>query len=406
MLDLLVKGANVAGYSGSMDVAVSGGRITQVSSVVDAEAAVVVQAKGGFLASSFVDSHMHIDKALVQSSDGSENLKDAIEESNRYFQSVRGRAASDIEKRASKLLRWAATAGTCAVKTHITINEYYGMAGFDVLWDMKRKFRGVIDVYNITPWYNEFDAQWHAAAKKGMIDFVGGYPGLLGGDDYAAEVDQIFALALKYGLPVDLHVNESDAPDIRCFEYVLKKPIQTGMQGRVSCSHVPGLNAVDDETAARVLDLAAQAQVNIITLPSCNLYLMGRADKEPVRRGLTRVREFQKRGVNVAFASDNVRDHFRPFGNADMLQESLLSAQVLQYGTKKLMNLIYDMGTICPAKNALLRDYGVQPGCRADFVLYDEKSAPEAIVAQKSRRLVVKDGRIIAKRGKLIKGIG
>ncbi len=406
MLDILIKGATVNGFTGKMDVAVTGGRITQVSPAIEAEAETTVQAKGGFLAPSFVDSHMHIDKALVESSDGSENLKDAIEESNRYFQSVRGVAAKDIERRASKLLRWAAAAGTCAVKTHITINEYYDMAGFDVLWDMKRRFRGVIDVYNITPWYKEFDAQWHAAAKKGMIDFVGGYPGLLGGDDYAAEVDQIFALALKYGLPVDLHVNESDSPDVRCFEYVLKKTIQTGMQGRVSCSHVTGLNAVDDDTAARVLDLAAQAQVNIITLPSCNLYLMGRADKEPVRRGLTRVRELQKRGVNVAFASDNVRDHFRPFGNADMLQEALLSAQVLQYGTKKLMNLIYDMGTVCPAKNALLQDYGVEPGCRADFVLYDERSAPEAIVAQKPRRLVVKDGRIIAKRGKLVKGIG
>ena len=401
MLDILIKGAAISGFPGKMDIAVSEGKIVQVSPAIDAEANTIVQAKGGFLAPSFVDSHMHIDKALVESSDGSENLKDAIEESNRYFQSVRGHAASDIQKRAEKLLRWAAAAGTCAVKTHITINEYYDMAGFDVLWELKQKFRGVIDVYNITPWYKEFDAQWHAAAKQGKIDFVGGYPGLLGGDDYAAEVDHIFDLALQYGLPVDLHVNESDAPDIRCFEYVLNKIIQTGMQGRVSCSHVTGLNAVDDDTAARVLDLAAQAQVNIITLPSCNLYLMGRQDKEPIRRGLTRVREFQKRGVNVSFASDNVRDHFRPFGNADMLQEALLSAQILQYGTRNLLNLIYDMGTVCPAKNALLKGYGVQPGCRADFVLYDEKSAPEAIIEQKPRHIVVKDGKVIAKRGKL-----
>jgi hypothetical protein len=40
---------------------------------------------------------------------------------------------------------------------------------------------------------------------------------------FAAEVDQIFAVALKYGLPVDLHVMKSDAPDIRGFEYVLKR---------------------------------------------------------------------------------------------------------------------------------------------------------------------------------------
>jgi cytosine/adenosine deaminase-related metal-dependent hydrolase len=40
--------------------------------------------------------------------------------------------------------------------------------------------------------------------------------------------------------------------------------------------------------------------------------------------------------------------------------------------------------------------YGLEPGCRADFVLVDGETLAEAVVSRPPRRLVVKGGRVVA----------
>ena len=207
---------------------------------------------------------------------------------------------------------------------------------------------------------------------------------------------------MEYDLPLDLHVNEADAPDLRCFEYVINKTLETGLKGRVTCGHVTGMNAVPDEQAAEDIAIAKEAGVNIITLPSCNMYLMGRDDKQPVRRGLTRVHEFLEAGVNISFASDNIRDHFRPFGNGDMLEEALFTAQCIQYGTVEQLRKVFAMGTINPAANCLLKDYGLKSGCNASFNLFREKTVNDAIISQHPRTHVFHNGKLIAKNGLLL----
>ena len=174
------------------------------------------------------------------------------------------------------------------------------------------------------------------------------------------------------------------------------------MGNRVTCGLVTGMNAVPDDQAARDIALAAETGINIITLPSCNMYLMGRNDHQPIRRGITRVHEFLEAGVNIAYASDNIRDHFRPFGNGDMLEEALFTAQCVQYGTVRQLNRIFEMGTINPARNCLLSDYGLNEGCRADLVIFREPNAAQAIISQHPRTHVIKDGKLIAKDGALL----
>ena len=47
-------------------------------------------------------------------------------------------------------------------------------------------------------------------------------------------------------------------------------------------------------------------------------------------------------------------------------------------------------------------DYGLAPGCRADFSLVDARTPAEAVVARPRRELVVKGGRIVARAGELV----
>jgi hypothetical protein len=135
----------------------------------------------------------------------------------------------------------------------------------------------------------------------------------------------------------------------------------------------------------------------IAALPSCNLYLMGRKDKQPIRRGVTRVKDFLKAGVNIAYASDNIRDPFRPYGNADMLEEGLLTAQVLQMGTPSELETVFRMGTYNPAKILGLKNYGTQVGCKADLVLLEAASPSEALISQATKAYVFKNGKPVAK---------
>jgi cytosine/creatinine deaminase len=79
------------------------------------------------------------------------------------------------------------------------------------------------------------------------------------------------------------------------------------------------------ETAARVIDKVAAANISIVALPACNLNLQGRG-MHPMPRGITRVAQLLAAGVNVCFASDNVQDPFHPVGNYDLLYAAHLGA--------------------------------------------------------------------------------
>jgi cytosine/adenosine deaminase-related metal-dependent hydrolase len=210
-------------------------------------------------------------------------------------------------------------------------------------------------------------------------------------------IDTIFDLALKNNLPIDFHVDESDEPEVTTLDYIAEKTIATGMEGKVTAGHCTSLAAVSDKIAEKVIAQCAEAGLHIVTLPSCNLYLMGRKDKQPIRRGVTRVKDFLKAGVNIAYASDNIRDPFRPYGNADMLEEGLLTAQVLQMGTPSELETVFRMGTYNPAKILGLKNYGTQVGCKADLVLLEAASPSEALISQATKAYVFKNGKPVAK---------
>ena len=112
--------------------------------------------------------------------------------------------------------------------------------------------------------------------------------------------------------------------------------------------------------------------------------------------------EFLKAGANVAVASDNVRDPYRPFGNGDLLEEALFAAQVLQYGTADQLDEVMRMITTRPARNTMIPDYGLAQGCRADLAILDAPTAKEAIISQSERLYVLKGGKIVVKDGRIL----
>ena len=153
---------------------------------------------------------------------------------------------------------------------------------------------------------------------------------------------------------------------------------------------------------AAVIEKAAKAQANVTSLVSCNMYLMGRKAVNPVRRGPTRLKQLMAAGVNCCYASDNIRDAWRPYGNADMMQEAMVAAHCMQYAFPDELETVWKMGTYNAAKNALVEGYGVEEGCNADLVVLDAPSADLALIGQAKKLYVVKSGKVVAKDGVLL----
>lgn len=396
MQRLLFKNVRLSDREERCDVLIEDGIILAVDYNIQAETARQLFCDGNLLLPAFIDCHTHLDKACMEAQREAEGLMDAVRLTAEYQKSLpKQDIFNDILRRGSTVLEMELRNGTGLVRSHVSVDEIWGMDAFYASCALRKKFAGRVDLQLSVPFCRSYADAWNEAACAGEIDYIAGYPSVT--PDPKAAVDELFLLAERYGLPLDLHVDESDQGDISCFNHILHKTLETGWTGRVNCSHVTALSAADQREAEEAIALCEKAKVSIIALPSCNMYLMGRSDRGLVRRGVTRIDELQHAGVNAAIASDNIRDPFRPFGNGDMLEEALFTCQVLSRGTLEGMRDAIDMVTKNAATASGKVRYGVQPNAPADLVLVAAKSVKQAILEQPERLMVVKNGVILPK---------
>ncbi|SMB92042.1 cytosine deaminase [Thermanaeromonas toyohensis ToBE] len=402
-MDILIKQARL--MEGELkDIAIKDGQIQDIGENLSYPAQQVIEAQGRLTIPSFVDVHTHLEKAMVGVESGVNSLEDAILAFGSRYSSL---TKEDIQTRARQVLELAIENGTGTIRSHVTVVPEIGLIALEALLELKEKAKRVIDLQLVAMPAGvkyELDRKTldllEEAARLG-VEALGGAPHLALNPFEA--IDKTLDLAEKYDLAIDFHVDETDEPDVRTLEYLADQVLKRGFKGRVVAGHCCALAAVSDEVANRVIAKVKEAGISVVTLPSCNLYLMGRKDKQPIRRGVTRVRELLKAGVNVAYASDNIRDPFRPFGNADMLEEALITAQVVQMGLPQELETVLRMGTYNAAQAAGLgKLYGLHPGAQADVVILDARDPAEAIITQATKLYVLKRGRVVAKNKKQV----
>ena len=153
-------------------------------------------------------------------------------------------------------------------------------------------------------------------------DALGGAPYV--DPDPIAHLDTLFRLALEARVPLDLHADFSDDPpaDPPGPDGALRRRARPGrgVPGAGGARPRNGAGGAAAGGAVPLAELLARADVSVVTLPATDLYLGGRGDTHNVRRALAPVQALRRAGVNVAYASNNVRNAFTPFGNADPLE--------------------------------------------------------------------------------------
>ena len=197
--------------------------------------------------------------------------------------------------------------------------------------------------------------------------------------DSLAHVKLCFDIAEKYNAEIDMHVDETDDPFYRTLEMVADETLARGWQNRVTAGHTCALAAYDDHYASYVIDKVKKAGVHIITNPVTNLMLQGRGDKQPIRRGITRVKELLAAGVNVSYGQDCVKDTFYPYGSGDMLQVANVVVHAAQMSLPDEIEKVYDMITYDANRILKLDGYGIEEGCRANLVIVNADDARDAI---------------------------
>lgn len=400
-MDLLIKNARIVGRKALKDIGIEGERIVKIGKI-RGRARRVINAKGMLTSPVFIDPHIHLDKCMIGDEvrpNISGTLQEAIEI---IWERKRRYTVPDIVRRAGEVIQMAALNGTTRMRTHVDVDTISELKPLKGLLEARRKFKHLMDI-QIVAFPQEGilrDPGTEELLYKAMelgADLVGGMPHHERPYSKAKpHIDICFEVAKRFDADIDMHVDETDDPRSRSLEYLAEKTVAEEYQGRVTAGHTCALAAYPDDYARKVIRKVKQANINMITNPVTNLVIQGRGDKQPVRRGITRVKELLAAGVNVTFGQDCVNDAFYPFGRADMLEVANITAHAAHLSTLDEIRTVFRMMTYNAARTlGVLHDYGAV-GKRADLVVIDAVSVKDAIRMQPDRRWVIKGGKIIA----------
>lgn len=397
MTDILLKQVRIDADGSLKDVAIENGRITKIEDRIDDDAKRVIEANGRVLIPGLIESHIHLDKALI--ADRKPNKSGTLQEALSVTASLKPTfSAEDIYTRATTALKtMIIPSGVTFMRTHAEFDPAQGFTGFDVIMKIKEEFKDYIDI-QVVAFPQEgihkapgTDKMLVEAMEKGA-DVVGAVPY----NDLSAEnhIDYVFEVAKQFDKDIDLHQDFADDADKLSIAYLCKKTIEEGYQGRVSVGHLTAIAALPPEELQPILELMAEAGISVMSLPATDLHLGARKDTYNVRRTLTPVRKLRDAGVNMCIATNNIRNAFTPYGTGDIIQTAMISIPASHLGGADDLPTVLPMITTNPAKAMGLKDYGVGVGKKADLVLLDTKSYTNAVIDLPIRLYVIKNGRI------------
>jgi cytosine deaminase len=393
-----IRNAAIPGRDGRWCVSVIDGCIENVAAddvfAKTSGAARTWDAAGRLVSSGFVDPHVHVDKALTSDrvSDGADvaGLSEAIRAVRRLKSDF---TVADVAARAQRSLEMGLAHGTTTVRTNCEVDRFVGQRAHHGIKAAAIAMAGKVDVqvtaFPQEGWFEIAESLEDGAGpfieqalQDGMRIVGGNVNRAIWPSDPERQVDETFALAKHYNCDIDYHLDNWDTDQAFTLPYVAQKTIDEGWQGRVAVSHIASLACVSNAAAANAIDLMKKADLQVCVLPT--------------RMRLTRVLELMEAGVNVACGTDNMRDPFVRFGDADPLKAMLLLAQL----TKQLHNAglekVWRTMTTNSARMLRLGNYGLAAGCVADLVVLDALSVSEAVLQQASRLAVFKAGQQVA----------
>jgi cytosine deaminase len=387
------------------DLGCASGRIAAIGNLSGRPAARMLRCESRAVTPGLVESHIHLDKALL--SDRTPSVEGTLQEAIRITGEAKRRfTVEDIRTRARAVLDMAVRHGTTAMRSHVEVDPIVGLQGLEALLPLKAEYAPALDL-QLCAFAQEGILQASgtetllAEALRRGADVIGGCP--YNDTDANAQIDIVFRLARQFDVDADFHVDFFDEPEHLHVRYIAEQAIRHGWQGRVVLGHCTELAALPPVDLTSIAGLIRDAGLGVITLPATDLYLMGRKDSHRVRRGLAPVKRLIEAGVTVAAATNNVRNAFTPVGNANLALMGFLLTVGAHMGTVAEQAEVLKILTEYPARLLRLTGYGLAVGCQADLVVWDTQRADEIAATLASPRFIVKRGRVSVEHERIVR---
>jgi cytosine deaminase len=387
-LDLILRQGRLTGSDPALvDIGVSAGRIVDIAARIDADAA-EEQLDGRLVIAGFVETHIHLDKSCILERCNCERgtLEEVIE---MVAAAKRAFTEADIHARAQRTLEKAITQGTTRMRTHVEADPRVGLNGFHAVRALKRDYAWALDLeicvfpqegLTNDPGTEELLVE---ACEQGA-DVIGGCP--YTDTDPAAQTARIFAIARRFDLDIDFHLDFDLDPSWMHLDEVCRQTDAHRWGGRVAIGHVTKLSTIDHSRLDKIAAQLADAGVAVTVLPATDLFLMGREHQHHVPRGVAPAHRLLTHGVTCSLATNNVLNPFTPFGDCSLIRMANLYANIAQLGRGDDMRACFDMVTTLPARLMNAADYGIAVGHPADLVVIDSRD-PAMAVAELARPL-------------------
>src|ERR671933_2244953 len=382
-----------------VDLEIADGDIIQIlpANACDMGETPTVNLRGGQVWPCFVDMHTHLDKGHIWTRspnlDGTfaSALETAKADSENYWQ------AEDVYRRIEFGLKCSYAHGTKAIRTHIDSAGEQGTVSLEVFEALQAEWgdRLILQAVSLV----SLDYFLTPAGEK-LADRIAQIGGILGGfaymnPDLDKQLDRVFALAKERNLNLDFHTDENGDPDSVTLQQVAKTALRHQFSGQIICGHCCSLAVQPPDLVTETLALVKAANIGIVSLPMCNLYLQDRQSQATPRwRGVTLLHELKAAGIRVAVASDNCRDPFYGFGDHDVLEVFNMAVRIA--------HLDRPWGdwpravTKTPADLMGLPNLGrIAVGLPADLILFKARNFSELLSRSQGSRTVLRQGREI-----------
>lgn len=350
----------------------------------------------------FVDIHTHLDKGHIWPRRPNPNgTFDGALAAVRADRTARW-SADDVAARMDFALRTAYAHGTTLVRTHIDSDPPQHRISWPVFAEMRERWKGRVELQGVSLF--TIDQFLNPDFADEIVEIVAEHGGILGSVTFMIPeldraIETMMHRAANRDLDLDFHVDETDDPAARSLLAIADAALRTDFPGEILCGHCCSLATQPEAEAEATMDRVAEAEIAVVSLPMCNMYLQdrpppGEAPRTPRWRGVTLVHELAARGVPVAVASDNTRDPFYAWGDLDMVEVFRESVRILHLdhpvapwaatvarGAADIVD--------CPDRGV------IAAGGPADLVLMRARNFSELLARPQSDRTVLRAGRPI-----------
>ena len=391
--DLVLRHCRIAGAEEALvDIGIKDGRIAAIAPSLPAQRA-SEDIRGNLVLPGFVETHIHLDKScILDRCSAHGNLADAIAEVATLKQ---GFTEDDIYSRARQTLEKSILQGTTRMRVHAEVDPRIGLRGFNAMQTLKHEYAWAIDLEICV--FPQEGLLNDPGTDELLVEACGNGADLIGGCPYTdhdpnGHVARIFAIAREFNLDIDFHLDFDLDPTWMRLDEVCRQTIAHGYGGRVAIGHATKLSAVTKDALAAIGQKLADAGVAVTTLPSTDLFLMGRAHDHNNPRGVAPVHQLLRHGVTCSISTNNVLNPFTPFGDCSLLRMANLYANVTYAATRAELTACFEMITTLPARLMAITDYGIVPGNPADLVVVDAADRVSALAELKQPLTGLKRG--------------